>query len=406
MCYLHRTIEPVIKEVSEIFKVVLLTGSRQSGKSTCMAHLSEHTHRERLNLDNETLLSQAKGSAELFLLKHKFPLFIDEIQRAPNLFLQIKAKVDEIESYGQVWASGSQKFALMKGVSDSLAGRICPLNLMPLSLYERFGEGLKQKPYLPSKVPSDILQSANKEDLWKIIWQGAWPRVIDMNSRQRRFFYEGLVQTYLQRDIFTEAGVEKLAEYKNFLTELALRTGQELRIGSLAKSVGVNEKTIKSWLSVAEGSELIYLLRPYYTNIGKQFVKSPKVYFTDTGLAAYLIEFPSPKAMSEYKNAGAFFETFVITEILKSWIHNGLSPSFYFYRDTKTQQEIDLLIRSEGKLYPVEVKLSARPKKEAIKNFSVLKDLPEQIGQGAVICTSEIPYGLTDDVMVHSVWEI
>lgn len=406
MGYLHRTIEPVIKEVSEIFKVVLLTGSRQCGKSTCMAHLSEHTHRERLNLDNESLLSQAKNSAELFLSEHKFPLFIDEIQRAPNLFLQIKAKVDEIESYGQVWASGSQKFALMKGVADSLAGRICPLNLMPLSLYERFGEGLNQKPYLPRSIPSDVLQSRSKEDLWKIIWQGAWPRVIGMNSRQRRFFYEGLVQTYLQRDILTEAGVGKLAEYKKFLRELALRTGQELRIGELAKTVGVNEKTIKNWLSLAEGSELIYLLRPYYANIGKQFVKSPKIYFIDTGLAAYLIEFPNPKAMSEYTNAGAFFETFVITEILKSWIHNGLTPAFYFYRDSKTQQEIDLLIRSEGKLYPVEVKLAERPKKDAIKNFSVLKDLPEEIGQGAVICTSEFPYGLDEKVIAHSVWQI
>ena len=284
MDYLPRTIEPVIKEVSEIFKVVLLTGARQCGKSTCMEHLSDDARRERLNLDDEILLTEAKDSADQFLEHHQFPIFIAEIQRAPNLFLQIKAKVDAMPSYGQVWASGSQKFTLMKGVADSLAGRICPLDLMPLSIYERAGKGLEQKPYLPSADPSKVLDSAAKEVLWKTIWQGAWPRVIDMTGRQRNFFYNSLLQTYLERDVRTEAGVEKLAEYRNFLRELALRTGQELRIGDLAKTVGVTDRTIKGWLSLAENSGLIYLLRPYYANnIAKQFVKSPKVYFTDTG---------------------------------------------------------------------------------------------------------------------------
>ncbi len=406
MGYLPRTIEPVIKEVSEIFKVVLLTGSRQCGKSTCMERLSEDAHRERLNLDDEILLSEAKNSADQFLEHHKFPVFIDEIQRAPNLFLQIKAKVDAIPSYGQVWASGSQKFSLMQGVADSLAGRICPLDLMPLSIYERVGKGLEQKPYVPSPDPSKILETEAKEDLWKTIWQGAWPRVIGMTERQRTFFYNGLVQTYLERDVRTQAGVEKLAEYRSFLRELALRTGQELRIGDIAKSVGVSDKSIKGWLSLAENSGLIYLLRPYYANIGKQFVKSPKVYFTDTGLAAYLIGFSSPEKMAEYTTAGAFFETFVIMEILKGWVHNGLRPELFFYRDSKSQKEIDLLIRSDGKLYPVEIKLGSQPKKDAIKNFSVLEELPEEIGHGAVICTAEKPYGLAEGVTAHSVWQI
>ncbi len=277
---------------------------------------------------------------------------------------------------------------------------------MLLSLYERFGEGLKQKPYLPQAIPSDALKSVHQEDLWKIIWQGAWPEVIHSKSRSRKFFYERLLDAHLKRDARIKFGIEKIVEYRKFLCQLALRTSEELRLGALAKAVGVNEKTIKSWLSFAEASELIYFLKPYNADIGKQLVKSSRVYFADTGLAAFLIGFETPKDMSYYTSAEAFFKTFVITELLKSWIHNGLSPSFYFYRDSKTQQEIDLLIRSEGKLYPVEVKLSARPKMDAIKNFSVLKDLPEQIGHGAVICTSEISYGLTDNVTVHSVWEI
>ena len=406
MDYLPRTIEPVIREASEIFKVVLLTGSRQCGKSTCLEHLSDHSHRLRLSLDDEILLSEARESASQFLEHHDFPIFIDEIQRAPGLFLQIKAKIDPMQSYGQVWASGSQKFALMKGVADSLAGRICPLELMPLSLYERLGKGLEQHPYKPGVSPSSTLKGEVGKDLWPIIWQGAWPRVINMTPRQRSFFYSGLVQTYLERDVRTEAGVEKLAEYRGFLREMALRSGQELRTGAIARSVGVTEKTIKGWLSLAESSGLIYLLRPYHANIGKQFVKSPKIYFTDTGLAAYLIGFSSPEQMAQYATSSAFFETFVIMEILKSWVHNGVSPELFFYRDSKTQKEIDLLIRADGKLHPVEVKLSSHPGKDAIKSFSVLKDLPEDIGHGAVICTASRPYGISADVTAHSIWQI
>ena len=277
---------------------------------------------------------------------------------------------------------------------------------MLLGLYERFDAGLKQKPYLPRAIPSDALKLVHQEDLWKIIWQGAWQEVIHLNSRYRKLFYERLLSVHLTRDARLKFGIEKIGEYRNFLRQLALRTSEELRIGALAKAVGVNEKTIKSWLSVAETSELIFLLKPLHVDIGKQLVKSPRVYFTDTGFAAFLIGFENPKAMSFHTSAEAFFKTFVITEILKSWTHNGLTPDFYFYRDSKTQQEIDLLIRSEGKLHPVEVKLSEHPKKDAIKNFSVLKDLPEEIGHGAVICTSEFPYGLADNVIAHSVWEI
>lgn len=277
---------------------------------------------------------------------------------------------------------------------------------MLLSLYERFGEGLKQKPYLPRAIPSAALKSVPQEDFWKIIWQGAWQEVIHLKPRNRKLFYERLLDTHLKRDARIKFGIEKIGEYREFLCQLALRTSEELRIGALAKAVGVTEKTIKSWLTLAEKSELIYLLKPYTAEIGKQLVKSPRVYFTDTGFAAFLIGFENPKAMSYHTSAEAFFKTFVITEILKSWIHKGLTPSSYFYRDSKTQEEIDLLIRWEGKLYPVEIKLAARAKKDAIKNFSVLKDLPEEIGYGAVICTSEFPYGLADNVIAHSVWEI
>lgn len=405
--YLTRTIEPVIKEVSEIFKVVLLTGIRQCGKSTCLQHLANaEGKRQSLTMDDAMLRSDAELAPGFFFKLHPTPLLIDEIQRTPKLFLQMKAEVDAKSEFGQIWATGSQKFSLMKGVSESLAGRLIPLELMPLSIYERQGLGLEQKPYVPSINPTNILPSVDKDHIWQTIWQGAWPGVINASPRQRRFFYDALISTYLERDIQLTSGVSKINEFRIFLQMLASLTGQELRIGALANAVGVSEPTIKAWLSTAQASGIIYYLRPYFSNINKQLVKSPKVYFTDTGLAAYLCGLSSPDALCAYKDAGAFFETFVITEILKSWVHNGEHADFFFYRDSRTREEIDLLIRHNGTLYPVEIKMGSHPGADAIKHFKVLNNLPEPIGHGAVICTTESNYGLSNRCTAHSVWRL
>lgn len=405
--YLPRTIEKVLLEVSEMFKVVLLTGMRQSGKSTCLEHLSRTSgNRTYLNLDEASLLEEANFSTSHFFEFHPTPLLIDEIQRAPKLLLQIKAEVDAHAQPGQIWATGSQKFSLMKGVSESLAGRLIPLELMPLSIYERVGKGLEQKPYVPSINPTSPLSIPSSDSIWETIWQGAWPGVIHATARQRKFFYYALVQTYIERDIQSISGVEKIYEFRKFMKLLAIKTGQELRLTALAEEVGVSVPTIKAWLSTAEASGIIYLLRPYYANINKQLVKSPKVYFTDTGLASYLCEFDDPEMLKNYKGAGAFFETFAIIEILKSWIHNGEQPELFFYRDSKTQEEIDLLIRHRGKLHPVEIKSTNRPNRSTIKNFGVLESLREPIGHGAVICTSEKNYPLGEGCTAHSLWSI
>lgn len=403
--YLPRTIESVVLETSEMFKVVLLTGMRQTGKSTTLKHLAAKD-RHYLNFDELELLSEATNAPSTFFKRHPTPILLDEIQRVPDLFLQIKAEVDCRTEKGQIWATGSQKFALMKGVSESLAGRLIPLELMPLSIYERVGQGLEQAPYLPSPVPASKLRIPDANEAWRIIWQGAWPGVVALTPRQRRFFYQALLETYLDRDIHHTLGVSKLWEFRKFITELASRTGQELRIGSLARTTGVSETTIKNWLSVAEASGIVYLLRPYSANINKQLVKSPKVYFTDTGLATYLCGLSSPEELRQYKDAGAFFETFALMELLKSWVHNGERADFFFYRDSKTQEEIDLLIHANGKLHPVEFKTSDHPSASAVKNFRVLSVLPAEIGHGSVICLTPNSYGLTNTCTAHSLWSI
>ena len=294
----------------------------------------------------------------------------------------------------------------MKGVGDSLAGRVFELHLMPLSIYEREGKGELQQPYLPSATPSGNLTQCATEKLWEIIWQGAWPALMGKSAKEREQYFEAFISTFLERDIKTLGNVDKLREFRKFILALALRTGQELRLNKLAEMTGVTELTVRRWLSVAEASGLVYLLPPFSSNTSKTLTKSPKVYFTDTGLAAYLCKFSTPQEMQKDTNAGAFFETFVITEILKSWRHNGLEPDFYYYRDAKKQTEIDLIIHRKGLYHPIEIKMTSHPKIDMIKHFSELSSMGVSVGMGAVICNCETQRFLADNVVAHSIWQI
>lgn len=399
--YIPRTIEKTIPLLSRQFKVVMVSGMRQVGKSTVLTRLAEPSRRS-LTLDTEETANAAAQSSIGFFKANPLPVFIDEIQRVPSLFLGVKYEVDRHEEKGLVWLSGSQRFDLMKGVGDSLAGRIYDQQLLPLSLYERFGLGLAQNPYLPSMDVSTNLAPMPSAELWKTIWQGAWPDVIHVDAQARERYFESFIKTFIDKDVRETNNVEKTRAFDIFLRTLALRTGQELRIGAVAAATGISEITAKRWLSVAEASGIIYLLPPYFTNAGKTLVKSPKVYFTDTGLAAYLCDMTTPQELQKV-HAGAFFETFVVMEILKSWVHNGLSPRFYFYRDARSQSEIDLIIHRNGTYYPIEIKSSSKPTIDMSRHFSELKKLGLNVGQGAVICNCEQPRYLSDTVVAHSV---
>lgn len=400
--HFSRTIEKVIPELSELFKVLLVTGMRQVGKSALLQQLSQN-HRSYANLAHFADYRLAEMSAGDFFQKYSLPIVIEEIQSLPIFLEGVKAQVGKYSTNGQIWLSSSQCLPSMDG--NYLTDQLCEVYLMPLSIYEREGKGLLQQPYIPTAVHNELPHKTVNQT-WQIIWQGAYPGVVESNKIDREKYYKELLQTFLEHDIGVSFKVKKQNDFRKFLIALAMKTGQDLRVNKLCEFSGVPEATVKRWLSIAEASGIIYLLRPFSRNATKTLTKSPKIYFTDTGLAAYLCGFSTPEEMQQDMNAGAFFETFVVVEILKSWRHNGFEPDLYFYRDAKKQSEIDLLIHANGAYHPVEIKMSGHPNYAMTRHFDELKGMGIKVGQGAVICNTEETRYLSDDVVAHSVWKI
>lgn len=402
MTYLHRTLEPIIEKASKRFKVVMLSGLRQVGKSTLLMKIAGD-ERRYITLDNTAQRLMAYEDSASFFEHNPAPAVIDEIQLVPSLFRPLKEKVDAKEDKGQYWLSGSQRLHLMSNVADALPGRLISFDLWPLSLYERLGLGLDQKPFIPGN--KGTLPKLNASQTWEMIFQGAWPEVLHLDSTERQWFYDSLIDLYLSRDIAALMGVEKTLEFRKFLKALAARTGQELRIQVLSQMCDVGMSTVKRWLSIAEASGLIYLLPAFSGNINKQIVKSPKVYMADTGLAAALLGISSAEEMQNHSYSGSFFETFVVIEILKSYCHNGKKPDFYFYRDS-TGMEIDLIIHSEGHYYPIEVKMKKTPDTHDAKWIRALEKFNIALGTASIIAMPETAYNVAPGVTVQSIWDI
>lgn len=393
--YIKRTSEDVIKKLSKQFKVVLVTGARQVGKSTLLKHCDEN--RNYVSLDDLSERELAINEPKLFLETHKAPLIIDEIQYAPELLSYIKLIVDKSETKGQYWLTGSQQFHLMKNVSESLAGRVGILDLMGLSLAE-LSQTPNNEPFFPDLEYIEERRENHKNystsDIFKIIYNGSFPALNNQDEFQdRNAFYSAYIRTYIERDIRDLSSISNEMKFLNFIRVVAARTGQILKYSELANAVDISEPTAKTWLSVLISSNIVYLLEPYYRNITKRMTKMPKIYFLDTGLCSYLTGWSSPEVIEKGAMNGAFFETFVVSEILKSYRHNGERPLIYWYRDTQ-QKEIDLLIERDGKLHPIEIKLTSNPNKSMLKHFNVL----DNQGYGGLICMRESDIPLTEDV--------
>ena len=335
---------------------------------------------------------------KLFLENHKAPLIIDEIHYAPNLLSYIKLIVDESEEKGQYWLTGSQQFHLMKNVSESLAGRVGILDLMGLSLAE-LSQNPNNKPFIPNKEYLEERCNNHKNystsEIFKIIYNGSFLALNNDCVQDRNAYYSAYLRTYIERDIRDLSSISNEMKFLNFIRVVAARTGQVLKYSELSKEVDISEPTAKSWLSILVSSNIVYLLQPYYRNINKRMTKMPKIYFLDTGLCSYLTGWSSPEVIQQGAMNGAFFETFVVSEIIKSYSHNGERPLIYWYRD-KQQKEIDLLIERDGKLHPIEIKLTSNPNKSMIKNFDIIQDA----GQGALICMKENDMLLTENVSI------
>ena len=385
--YIHRHAEKTVRETAKMFGAVLVTGPRQVGKTTLLKRITEdYTY---VTLDDPIMLQSAREEAGTFFKNTPPPIFVDEIQYAPNLFPYMKMMIDSEHKMGQFYMSGSQQFLMMKGVTESLAGRLGLIELPGLSLREINGAACDE-PFIPTEKyyadrKKDIKETSYK-DIWNIIHRGSMPLMHAEKDIDWALFYGSYLKTYLERDVrdITQVGDE--GKFLKFLTVLAACTGRLLNLASVARDVNISPPTAERWLSILQTSQVVYLLRPYHNNLIKRAVKTPKIYFMDTGLAAYLTKWNTPEVMQNGAMAGAFFETFVIAEIIKSYLNRGKDAPLFFYRD-KDMNEIDLLIHSDRTLYPIEIKKHADPDKKDISAFRVLDRIPgAERGPGGVVC--------------------
>ncbi|MEZ5535433.1 MAG: ATP-binding protein [Thiolinea sp.] len=402
--YTARTLKDTITQVSRSFPVLLLTGARQVGKTTLLEHCAPDQYRY-VTLDDPEQAALAKTDPALFFQRYPPPVIIDEVQYAPELFRAIKLIVDRDKKPGQFWLTGSQKFHLMQGITESLAGRVAVLDLSGLSYAEISGRAEQVVPFLPGQAWLEQARAHTAKpltlpDVYQLIWRGSYPAVAINPDTPRDLFYNAYIQTYLQRDVraLTRVGDERA--FLLFLRAIAARTSQLINYADLARDVDIDQKTAKSWLSILETSGIIYLLQPWHSNLSKRLLKTPKLYFMDTGLCAYLAQWSSPETLEAGAMNGAILENWMLMEILKSYWHKGLQPGAWFYRD-KEQREIDLLLEQDGQLFPVEFKKTASPAKSATKHFAVLDKLGVKTGHGAVICLKEedVPLSATVDAV-------
>ncbi|MBF1650552.1 MAG: ATP-binding protein [Rothia dentocariosa] len=401
--YIKREIEPTIDAMLKQGKVVFVTGARQVGKTTVLKqHLGNDFNYVSMENPRDYLL--AKEDAVLFFESKTLPLIIDEVQRVPELFSPIKWIVDQSEEKGRIVLTGSQTYHLMKGVSESLAGRIRILEMPGLSLRELSGNSSSPHPY----VPEVIVDSLNSPltDVWDLIHRGSMPELQDPNI-DWDLFYTNYVAAYLERDVRELVNVKNEAKFYSFMVACAARTGQLLNASDIANTVDVDHKTVKAWLSVLQASNIVRVIEPFWPNIDKRLTKTPKIFFMDTGLVCHLTRWTTPDQLRNGAAAGHIFETFIVSEILKSFMNSGKSlHNVWFYRDTK-KREIDLVIQDGHILHPVEIKVSATVKKDAVKNFARLENLPGyEVSFGHVICQTPEPYFITRTVQAVPVWGI
>lgn len=396
--YIKRKIEDTVLNISRTFPVLLLTGPRQSGKTTMLDKLKEEG-RKYVTLDDPDDRLFAKTEPSVFLERYSPPVIIDEIQYAPELFPYIKMYVDRNKKNGDFWLTGSQMFHMMKNVSESLAGRVGIINLFGLSNSEitgsLFGHYKADKDELMKRA--DSAKAMTLPEVFKRIHRGGMPRLYEEPDINISEYFSSYVQTYLSRDIRELTQVADELAFYRFLCIAAARTGSMVNYDALAKETGISAPTAKQWLSVLVSSGITALIEPYHNNVLKRVVKAPRMYFLDTGLAAHLTKWNSPEVLEAGAMAGAFFETYVVSEIYKSFINVGMVPPLYYYRDSNTR-EIDLIIWQDGTLYPVEIKKTSNPA-GATRHFNVLnpvasessfdemsRHLKMNIGTGSVIC--------------------
>ena len=419
MRYIERSIERTVQQAMLDYKAVLVTGSRQVGKSTLLKKLFPNT--KYVTLDDPFLEQQARENGSMFMMLNPSPVVIDEIQHAPELFRYIKMRCDEREDRGLFCLSGSQQFKLMKNVSETLSGRICIVELNGLSLREIQQDTFSQR-FLPTMeyVQARSRTAHAPSNIWEIIHRGSYPE-LQNQEMDWASYYANYIRTYIERDVRELSAVQDLDAFRRFMIAAASRTGQVLNCSNIASEIGKDVATVKNWISILEASGIIYLLEPYMNSVLKRAVKSPKLYFRDTGIVCYLTRWLTSDTLAYGAMNGHVFETFVISEIIKSFANNGLDYhhfiSYYRGRDKQKRKiegdlveedgEIDLVIEENGILYPIEIKQNSHVSADATSTFQVLDNLEEgKRGMGAVVCNCPQPGMLRENVLQLPVWYI
>ncbi len=401
--YIKRQLEELFLETSECFKCVLLTGPRQAGKTFMLKHLQKETgSRTYVTMDDDSIRKIAKEDPSLFFQMYKPPILIDEVQKAPELFNEIKKICDESDTSGLFWLTGSQKFGLIRFVSETMTGRVAILNLYPLTSDEICGSFSNED--IPFSYDELSLYCANRPtvditDIYKRIWTGGYPGSLNMSPRTKKIFYDSYIDTYLMRDIIEDSGIKDVYRFRKFITACASITGNLVNYATLADTTGISQPTAKTWLGILESLGIVFLLDVYSNSLLKSIIKTPKLYFWDTGLSAYLCGWENPTTLCNGAANGAFLENYVISEIIKSSIYRGSSEKFFYYRD-KSGKEIDLVIVRNQQIIPVEIKRTASPEKRMASSFSQLKVVtPYTKGTGILICSYPKVLKLSEDLI-------
>lgn len=401
--YIRREIESTIDAMLTQGKVVLITGARQVGKTTV---LKEHLGGSfsYVSMENPRDYLLAKQDAVLFFDSHELPLIVDEVQRVPELFSPVKWIVDQSDQKGRIVLTGSQTYRLMKGVSESLAGRMRIIEMPPLSLRELIGSASSPHPYVPARITEP--KHVKGLDIWSVIHRGSMPELQD-SSVDWDSFYSDYVSAYLERDVRDLINVRDEAKFYSFMVACAARSGQLLNATDIGNAIDVDHKTVKAWLSVLQASNIVRVIQPFRPNVDKRLSKTSKIFFMDTGLVCHLTRWTTPEQLRNGAVAGHVFETFVVSEVLKSYMNAGANlRDVWFYRDAK-KREIDLVIQDGHVLHPVEVKTAATVGSDAVKNFGCLDRLSDyELGFGHVVCQTDEPYLVTRDVQAVPVWEL
>lgn len=409
MGYINRHIEQRITLLSKTWSAILLTGPRQSGKTTMLKNLAEkeNTGRKYISLDDLTVRETAKNDPKLFLELYTPPIIIDEIQYAPELFTYIKIYIDAHHNPGDFWLTGSQIFRLMQRVQESLAGRVALLHMSPLSQRE-----ITDSPSRPFTTDFSALLSDSREikpvsavKMYNRIWNGCMPGMLGGDYTDRNIFYSSYLSTYIERDVRELSGAIDALKFSKFITAAAARASQLVNYKAMADDADIDQVTAKSWLNILETLGIVFLLHPYSNNVLKRTIKTPKLYFYDTGLICYLTKWSSSEVAMNGAMSGAILENFTVSEIMKSYQNAGLEPYINYYRD-RDSKEIDVIIEGDGKLCPLEIKKTASPDRRITNTFKIIDKSPLSLGTSAVLCLADTLGAFDKDNLIVPIWLI